>query len=375
MRDMAPVRLGMLRLTDAAPVVLAQEAGLFAAEDLDVVLSVEPSWANLADKLSYGLLDAAVMLPPLALAMSLGLRAAGTELLVPMSLSLNGNSVTLSTALAEPILDSRSALEAGRRLRALVPGRAPPRLAIVHARSTHHLLLRYWLAASGIDPDRYVSIGVIPPAEMVASLAAGRIDGFCAGAPWGVMAARDGLGRNVVTSAEIWRNHPEKCLAVRADWAQQRPVQLQALLCALLHAARRCDDPAEAPSLAALLAQDRYIGVPADAIAASLAGSAPGGSVFFAQAATYPWRSHAHWFLDQMARWGDVPAALDRDAAAMRIYRPDLHAEAARALGLAMPRTDRKPEGGHEEPWRLAADPTPIEMAPDPFCDGAHFPV
>ncbi|MEI9987662.1 MAG: CmpA/NrtA family ABC transporter substrate-binding protein [Aliidongia sp.] len=372
---MAPVRLGMLRLTDAAPVVLAQEAGLFATEDLDVVLSVEPSWANLADKLSYGLLDAAIMLPPLALAMSLGLRAAGTPLLVPMSLSLNGNAVTLSTALAGPILGSRSALEAGRRLRTLLRGHALPRLAVVHARSTHHLLLRYWLAASGIDPDRDVAIGVIPPAEMVASLAAGRIDGFCAGAPWGVMAARDELGRNVITSAEIWRNHPEKCLAVRADWAERRPAQLQALLRALLRAAQRCDDPAEAPVLAELLAQQRYIGVPADAIAASLAGGLAGGSVFFAQAATYPWRSHARWFLGQMARWGEVPAALDQDAAALRIYRPDLHAEAARALGLAVPRTDRKPEGGHDAPWQLAADPVPIEMAPDPFCDRASFPT
>ncbi len=366
---MAAVRLGLLRLTDAAPVVLAQEAGLYAAEDLDVRLSVEPSWANLADKLSYGLLDAAVMLPPLALAVSLGLRAAGTKLIVPMGISLNGNGVTLSSALADAIPPGLSALEAGQQLRRLIEGRMPPRLAVVHARSTHYLLLRYWLAASGIDPDRDVSIGVIPPAEMVANLAAGKIDGFCAGAPWGVMAEREHLGRNVITSADIWRNHPEKCLAVREDWAAAQPATLQRLLRALLQAAQRCDDPAEKPALAALLAQERYVGVPADAIAASLAG----GSVFFAQAASWPWRSHADWFLGQMARWGELPGSLDRAAAAQQIYRPDLLADAARALGLAVPREDRKPEGGHAAPWQLEADPAPIAMAPDPFCDGASF--
>jgi len=189
------------------------------------------------------------------------------------------------------------------------------------------------------------------------------------------MAEREGLGRNVIMSADIWRNHPEKCLAVRADWAEAQPATLQRLLRALLRAAQRCDDPAEAPALAALLAQERYIGVPSDAIAASLAGGAPGGSVFFGQAASWPWRSHAAWFLGQMARWGELPAALDREAAAQQIYRPDLLAEAAQAQGLAVPREDRKPEGGHKAAWQVAADPAPIAMAPDPFCDGASFPI
>ena len=58
-----PVRLGVLRLTDSAPAVLAEAAGLFAAEDLDVTLQVEPSWANVADKLCWGKLEAAIMLP------------------------------------------------------------------------------------------------------------------------------------------------------------------------------------------------------------------------------------------------------------------------------------------------------------------------
>jgi NitT/TauT family transport system ATP-binding protein/nitrate/nitrite transport system substrate-binding protein len=375
---MPPIRLGLLRLTDAAPVVLAAEAKFFAAEGLDVRLSVEPSWANLADKLSYGLLDAAIMLPPLALAVALGLREAGTRLLVPMGLSRNGNAVTLGRALFDRIAPAGAApppLEAGGRLKALIVAGARPRLAVVHARSTHHLLLRYWLAASSIDPEREVEISVIPPAEMVASLAQGRIDGFCAGAPWGAMAARAGLGGEAVPSAGIWRNHPEKCLAVRADWAAAAPPALQALLRALIRAAQRCDEPAAAPYLASLLAQARYIGVPEQAIAASLPGGGPGGSVFFAGAATYPWRSQARWFLDQMARWGDLPAGIDRAAAAMQVYRPDLHTEAARALGLPVPRADRKQEGGHDAPWTIDAEPAPIAMPPDPFCDGAQFPA
>jgi ABC-type nitrate/sulfonate/bicarbonate transport system substrate-binding protein len=344
-----PVRIGLLRLTDAAPVVLAQASGLFAAEGVAVELVVEPSWANLADKLAYGLLDAAVMLPPLALALTLGLREAGAALIVPMSLSLNGNSMTLAETLAAPILDGGrpAPLEAGRRLRRLLQDRQHPTFAVVHGWSTHDLLLRYWLAASGIDPERDVALTVVPPADMADALAAGRIDGFCAGAPWGAMAARAGLGRTVVVSSGIWLDHPEKCLAVRADWATEHPAALQALLRALLLASLRCDDPAETPALAALLAEPSFVGVPAEAIAASLPGGPPGGevdrSVFAAHGATFPWRVHARWFLDQMARWRSLPPGTDAAATAERVYRPDLYEKAATALGLPLPEAPAAP--------------------------------
>lgn len=90
-------RIGLLRLTDTAPLIVARQRGYFAAEGLEVALSVEPSWANIADKLSYGLLDGA-MLPPLALALRFGLSgSAGPEqIIVPAALSLDGNTVTLS---------------------------------------------------------------------------------------------------------------------------------------------------------------------------------------------------------------------------------------------------------------------------------------
>jgi len=371
-----PVRLGLLRLTDAAPVFLAEAQGLFAAQGVAVRLGVEPSWANIADKLAFGLFDAAVMLPPLALAMVLGLRAPATKLIVPMGLSLNGNSVVLAPGLAERVLDGDgrpSPLEAGRRLAELLRSRPRPRLAVVHAFSTHDLLLRYWLAASGIDPDRDVELTVVPPAETAAALAAGRIDGFCAGAPWGAVAARAGVGRTVVLSSAIWRNHPEKCLAVRAEWAERHPAALQALLRALLLAGRASDDPAEAAPLAALLADPSRIGVSAPLIAASLAGGSgeADGSIFAAHAAAFPWRSHARWFAEQMARWRELPAGAS--ALADQLYRPDRYRDAAGSLGLSVPLADSKREGGHEAAWEVPATPAAIAMLPDPFCDGSRF--
>jgi two-component system, oxyanion-binding sensor len=381
----AVFRIGLMRLTDAAPLIAAKEFGYFAAQDLEVALSIEPSWANIADKLAYGLLDGAMLLPPLALA--LGLRLSGTSspeaIVVPAALSLNGNTVTLANAWAAPVLGSgppAPAAETARRFQAAVRERGnKPVLAVVHTFSTHNLLLRYWLAAGGIDPNRDATFVVVPPAETPAALAAGTIDGFCAGAPWGEVAARAGTGRTVATSHAIWNNGTEKVFAVRRQLAEGQPARLRAALRALLQAAAFCDDPANAPAVAAVLAQDRYLGLPADIILTSLPGAgvqrksgAADVSVFAANAANFPWPSHAQWFLGQMRRWGYVGADVD-DGAIAAIFRPDLFASAARELGLPVPQSWLKDEGSHAAQWELPAIPTPIPMAPDLLMDGAHF--
>jgi two-component system, oxyanion-binding sensor len=384
----AVFRIGLVRLTDAAPLIIARELGYFAAEALEVSLSTEPSWANIADKLAYGLLDGAMLLPPLALALGLGLSGSdGPEpIIVPASLSLNGNTVTLGNRWAEPVLGNDAAApaaETARRFRAVVGERGEkPVLAVVHRFSTHNLLLRYWLAAGGLDPDRDVTFTVVPPAETVDALTAGKIDGFCAGAPWGEVAARAGIGHAVATSQAIWNHGAEKVFALRRRVAEQHPQRLQAALRALLRAAAYCDDAANAPAVAAILAQDRYLGLIAETILTSLPGAASRRaagaladadvSVFFANAANFPWRSHALWFLGQMRRWGYVGADVDLKAASA-IFRPDLFIQAARSVGLSVPTAWVKSEGGHSAAWLLPAAPMPIPMGPDRFMDGAYF--
>jgi NitT/TauT family transport system ATP-binding protein/nitrate/nitrite transport system substrate-binding protein len=302
------IRLGLLRLTDAAPVLVAAEEHFFAEQGLDVEISVEPSWANIGDKLGYGLLDGAVMLPPLALACALGLRGRRTDLVVPMSLSANGNSVTLAARFGEDF--RRGGI-------ARVAADAKLRLAVVHTYSTHDLLLRYWLAAQGIDPAA-VTISVLSPTEMVGSLAAGAIDGFCAGAPWGQVAAHAGLGFTAIQTGQIWQNHPEKCLALRADFAAGDPAAVRGLLIALSDAARLCANPNRRTALAELLGRPDYLDLPAALIANSL-DPAAGGPVF---SQNYPWPTHAAWFAMQMLRWNKAPG--DVLSIASGLYRPDL---------------------------------------------------
>ncbi|HEX3573244.1 MAG TPA: CmpA/NrtA family ABC transporter substrate-binding protein [Rhodopila sp.] len=329
-----PIRVGVLRLVDSAPVVLAEAGGLFRGQGLDVRVSIEPSWSNIADKLTYGMLDAAVMLPPLALAASAGLRGPKARLMVPMSLSQGGNAIVVSNEAAS----SLTAAGGPPRLRLLEWLRdqpARPRFAVVHAFSTHNLLLRYWLASGGADPDRDIETVVIPPEDVVKALEAGTIAGFCAGAPWGDVAEERQAGRMLIGTSVIWPFHPEKCLCVGEAWAEANPALLHHLQRAVLQAQMRCDQPEEAAGIAALLADPAGLGLPEAACRAALPGGAGTELIrFHTREAWFPARAHAVWFLGQLRRWRWLDGQADLEGLAARVYRPDLLASAVEAEGL-----------------------------------------
>jgi NitT/TauT family transport system ATP-binding protein/nitrate/nitrite transport system substrate-binding protein len=270
----------------------------------------------------------------LALAACAGLRGSKAKLVVPLSLSQGGNTIVGSLA-ATGGLRAATGSPRIRLLEWLKTQTTKPRFAVVHAFSTHNLLLRYWLAAGGADPDRDIDTVVIPPENVVEALAAGSIAGFCAGAPWGEVATQQNAGHILIGTSSIWPYHPEKCLCVSQPWAEANPELLHSLLRAVLQAQFRCDQPAEADRIAAMLSHPDGLNLPEAASRAAL----PGGSGmerirFHAREAWFPARAHALWFLSQMRRWGWLDATIDLEAVAAVVYRPDLLASAAAAEGL-----------------------------------------
>ncbi|MBF2097249.1 MAG: ABC transporter substrate-binding protein, partial [Gloeomargaritaceae cyanobacterium C42_A2020_066] len=174
--------LGFVPLTDCAPLVVAREKGFFQQVGLDeVTLSREPSWHAIAEGLTAGRLDGAAMVAGMPLALTLGMGGSTPVTTVTaLILSRNGNAITLKRSFLEAGIQTVSDLHAHL-------SRTPEHhstLGIVHPASMHNLLLRYWLASGGIVPDQDVTLTSIPPAQMVASLKAGQIDGYCAGEPW-----------------------------------------------------------------------------------------------------------------------------------------------------------------------------------------------
>ncbi|CAN5169799.1 CmpA/NrtA family ABC transporter substrate-binding protein [soil metagenome] len=388
------LRLGFIPLNDCAPLVVAKELGFFEGEGLRVDLSREASWANIRDKVAVGALDGGHMLGPMTLAASMGVGGERTPLIVPMSLNLNGSAITVSTGLAEAMRavdpDSMKAQpRSARPLARLIEARRafgdrPLTFAVVFPFSMHAYELRYWLAEAGIDPDRDIRLVVVPPPRMAERLKAGEIDGFCVTAPWNAVSVSEGVGEIIIYASEIWRTGPDKVFGLTRAWGEANPEVLQAVIRALLKSAAWCDAPDNRGDLAALLARPAYVDAPEAVVRQSLVGSPPhvaGEAISASQdyliyhryAASFPWRSHALWFLTQMLRWGQIGPEIDIRAVADAVYRPDLFRQAAADLGEPAPLVDDKAEGGHEEAWTLDQATAPILMGPDAFFDGRIF--
>jgi NitT/TauT family transport system ATP-binding protein/nitrate/nitrite transport system substrate-binding protein len=324
------LQLGFVPLNDAAPLIVAQERGFFAAEGLTVRLSREVSWATVRDKVAAGALDGAHMLAPIALAGALGVGGDPQPMIAPMALNRSGAAFTLSRRLTAAMPPGESQRAGLARMIAERRTQGEPQFvfAVVFPYSMHNYLLRYWLAEGGIDPDHDVRITVAPPSRMAVRLAAGELDGFCAGEPWNAVAEDEGLGEVALRAFEVWQHGPEKVFGITADWARRNPELLQALLRALLRAAAWADDPENRAPLAQMLARPEYV----DTSVGSIARSLPTTS-FHRNAANAPLPVQAGWLLSQMIRWGQAPRELDVRACAEQAYRLDLYNQAAVDLG------------------------------------------
>ena len=366
------LKVGFIPIIDCAPIVLAEELGAFERQGLEVEIRREVSWANVRDKLALGVLDAAHILAPLPLAITLGVDSVTVPLVSVMTLQVNGNALTLSQSLwremeeaAPDLVASGHAPLVAKALAAVVrkratAGAAQVVLASVFPYSAQNYRVRLWLSSGGLDPDRDVRLTVVPPPHTVAHLSGGVIDGYCVGEPWNQRAAVLGIGRVVLTGPEIWKGMPEKVLGTTETWAEQNPKTLKALITALLEACQWLDEPANRAEAARLLASPRDLNTPAEVISRTL--DLPDFHVFHRNHANFPWRSHADWFLKQMVRWGQVSPLIDIEATSDRVYRTDLFRAAANEMGAACPEVDRLPPGTHGEPLVPAVEPMSQEF-------------
>lgn len=381
--EISELTLGYMRLTDSAPLILAEELGMYEKYGLKVHLQREVSWANIRDKLIAGTFDACQMLATMPLVTSLGATGIRAPMVTGLVLSLNGNGITLAPTLwermqqvSETELPSTDARVSARAFKNILRERLqqPFSLATVHNFSTHTILLRLWLQSAGIDPERDVRIIVLPPEQMVDSLAQGVIDGFCVGEPWNSIAVEYGVGTLAATGFQVWNNAPEKVLGVMQEWHTRHPATHLRLRLALMESCRWLADMKNRDQTVKILARSQYLDLPEDYLRPSLIGCIPRDRngdthqqaefhVFSRYNAGFPWRSHAELLLRQCAAM--LGKELDNNKLAsltQQCFRTDLYREAARKLGIPAPDKDTKTEGVHAQPWEYAPD---IELGSD----------
>jgi len=343
--------LGYVPLTDSAPLLIAKALGLFDRHHIKVDLTRIGAWSALRDHIALGHLDGGQMLSPMPIAAGLGLSGLPTDLAAVAVLARHGNTVTFSDDLMAEILAAAPELARMRPMPAAAlaaalavrrsRGKPHPTLAVVFAFSSHNYLLRHWLASGGIDPDQHIRLVVVPPPLLPGELADGRIDGFCAGEPWGSRAVDLRLGRIALTTADIWPNHPEKLLTVSAGRLEAAPEQVEACVAAIIEAGVWLSDPAHIAEAARILHTGAMPDVPEQVIALSLGHSlvrapdeapTPVPALQFHPQATCPHPEHGAWWARQMLRWGHIdqlPPGL-----IAQIWRPDIWQRAAHRAGV-----------------------------------------
>ncbi len=379
--------VGFIPLVDAAPLIVAEELGFAAEEGLAFDLIRAPSWSILRDMLALGTIEAAHMLAPVPVAIALGLGGVATRLDALSVLSVNGNVLGVSADLADRMrllgyrFDFKDPVAAGRALIAAAPDQL--RIGVPFPFSMHAELLYYWLAALGVRAPQGIDIHTVPPPLMAKAMAAGDIDAFWVGEPWGSVAVETGVGELLLPGTAIWAFAPDKVLAVRHDWTAAEPDLTGRLIRTLWRAGRWLDDKANHITAAEVLSRPAYLDLSSELIERSLSGrlvisgrgverQATPFIAFHKGAAGFPWRSQAAWIGTQLA----ARNGLDPDAAAQaarRVFRSDLYRQALRGTGAALPGASEKVEGGISAVLAVASESGKLFLQPDQFFDGRVF--
>ncbi len=339
--SLIPIRAGFVALTDCAPIVAACELGLGRDLGIEIEPVRLPTWSAIRDHMAFEKLECAHMLCGLPIAMHLGLGGLQTDMMVPLMLGSGGNAITISEALHREMgLEGKtvSRVDTASYLRQVVRRRKerglnPLRFAMVHPFSSHNYELRSWLAHGGVNPNRDVEIQVVPPVRMVEALRSGSIDGYCVGEPWNQIAVEEGLGRIVVTKADLYPGAPEKVVALRRGWVAGHTDVAAAVVKTIARAMTWASAPSNLEALSVMLAKPEYLNMDANIILRSLECKPimyPGGKPkhianylsFDGKGTAYPHISKALWVLAQMRRWEQVIEGLEEQASF--VYDPTI---------------------------------------------------
>jgi nitrate/nitrite transport system substrate-binding protein len=322
------LRVGFIPITCATPIIMASPMGFYAKQKIDVEVVKTAGWAVVRDKAVNKEYDAAHMLTPMPIAMSLGLGSNPVAFTVPAIENINGQAITLSMKHKDK--------------------RDPKtwkgfKLAVPFDYSMHNYLLRYYLAENGIDPDVDVQIRSVPPPEMVANLRADNIDGFLAPDNVCQRAIFDGVGFNHILSKEIWDGHPCCAFAASREFVTTAANSYGALLRAIIEAAAFAAKPENRKQIAEAIAPANYLNAPVTVLEQVLTGTYADGlgnvktdpnRVTFDP---FPWESFAVWILTQMKRWGQFKGDVDYQTIAKQVF---LQTDAVRLMkeaGFAPP--------------------------------------
>jgi nitrate/nitrite transport system substrate-binding protein len=305
------LKIGFIPITCATPLIMAHPLGFYEKQGLKVEITKTAGWALIRDKMINKEYDATHFLSPMPLAISMGLGSNPTPMNVATIQNVNGQAITL----ALKHKDNRDP----KNWKGF-------KFAIPFEYSMHNFLLRYYLAEAGLNPDTDVQLRVVPPAEMVANLKAGNIDGFLGPDPFNQRAVFEEAGFIHLLTKDLWNGHPCCAFGTSTEFIQKNPNTFAALYRAVLTSAAMARDPANRELIAKVIAPAQYLNQPEAVLTQVLTGKFADGLGKIqnvpdrADFDPMPWQSMAVWMLTQMQRWGYIKGDVNYKQIAEKVF-------------------------------------------------------
>jgi bicarbonate transport system substrate-binding protein len=351
------IKLGYIPIVEAAPLIIAQEKGFFAKYGMTgVKLDKQASWGSMRDNTEIGSagggVDGGQYQMPMPHLITEGVITKGKEK-IPMyllaQLITHGNGIALANKHKGQGLGTK--INTGKAVfDKLNSAKTPFTAAQTFPAVNQDFWIRYWLAASGINPDTDIKLLTVPAAQTVANMKTGTMDAFSTGDPWPYRIVTDKIGFLATLTAEMWKNHPEEYLALRADWVDKNPKATKALLKGVMEAQQWLDNFDNRKEAAEILAGRNYFNLPAQVLIDPFMGKYDMGdgrviddkkmAAYYWKDekgnVSYPYKSHDLWFITESVRWGFLPKEYLTNAKALidKVNREDIWKEAAKEAGI-----------------------------------------
>lgn len=324
------LKIAFLPITCATPIIMSKPLGFYERQGLDVTLMKYASWPLVRDAAIAGELDAYHMLAPMPISMSLGLGS--TAFPVRLASIENNNGQGIAVAKKHLGKVNGPADFAGMTI------------GIPFDYSNHNLLIRYYLASGGLDPDRDVRLLVMPPPDAIAQMSTGQIDAFILPDNFTQRVVFDDIGFIHILTKDLWPGHPCCAFVASQPWIDQHPNTFRAVNKAIIDGANYANDPAHRAEVAAAIAPREYLNQPVEVLEAVMTGQFEDGQgntldvpdrIYFDP---YPWKSFSSWISTQLVRWGYLPTdQANHDEIAQQVFLTDLARELSEELGVDAP--------------------------------------
>jgi len=323
------LKVGFVPITCATPIIMAHPLGFYKKYGLDVDVIKTAGWAVSRDKSLNKEYDAAHMLTPMPLAITMGAGSTASPFVMPAVENINGQAITLH--------NKHKNNRDPRKWKGF-------KFGVPFEYSMHNFLLRYYLAEHGIDPDKDVQIRVVPPPEMVANLRAGNLDGYLSPDPFNQRAVWEKIGFIHMLTKEIWEGHPCCAFATSAEFARTNPNTYGALFKSIVDATHFSAKHSNRKDIAKAISPKNYLNQPVPVLEQVLTGRYADGlgnvkndpdRIGFDP---FPWHSMAVWIMTQMKRWGYIKGDVNYKKIAEQVYLATDCGKLMKELGYDAPK-------------------------------------